>query len=125
MNDAITLTLRNGGDRPLDASCIAPDRLATLGQREIAALEVWPDGEGPQPLGELFTIAGAGAAKVRVAGNLKLVTGLGTGMNAGELILEGDVGPGTGSRMTGGRISVAGCDTRQRTAIARASKGRT
>lgn len=108
MSDTITLTLRNGGDRPLDASCIAPDRLATLGKREIAALEVWPDGEGPQPLGELFTITGTGTTRVRVDGNLRLVAGLGTGMHAGELSLEGDVGPGTGSRMTGGRINVAG-----------------
>ena len=108
MSGAITLTLRNGGDRPLDASCIAPDRLARLGRREITALEVWPDGEGPQPLGELFTIAGADTDRVRVTGELRLDAGVGTGMNAGELMLDGDVGPGTGSRMTGGWIKVAG-----------------
>ena len=108
MSGEIRLALRVALDRRLDVSCVAPDRLAQLGVKEIERLEIWPDAGGPRALGEFFSVTGERSLTVRVQGNLELVDGLGTAMSEGELIAEGDAGHAVGSSMTGGRLTVHG-----------------
>lgn len=107
MSDAVVVTLRAALERPLDASCIAADRFAALGEGEISGLPVRHDGRAGV-LGDFFTIRGERAARVRVIGSLDSAEGIGTGMRGGELVIEGNVGRDLGLGMSGGTVDVHG-----------------
>jgi formylmethanofuran dehydrogenase subunit C len=107
VSDWSVLTLRAALERPLDASCIAADRFAALGEREISALPVRHDGR-TRALGDFFTVRGERTARVRVVGSLEAADGIGTGMAGGEVVIEGNVGRDLGLAMSGGTVDVHG-----------------
>lgn len=107
MSDAIVLSLRGALERKLEADCIVPDRLASLGAKEIAALPVWAGGQ-PAALGDFFTVRGERSARVRIEGDLAGADGIGAGMAGGELVIEGNAGRDLGVQMAGGTIVVQG-----------------
>ena len=107
MSDWVVLTLRAPLEGSLEASCIAADRIGTLGEREIAALPVRHQGRAGV-LGDFFTIRGERAARVRVVGNVEAAEGIGSGMTGGELVVEGNVGRDLGDRDVGGTVDVHG-----------------
>jgi formylmethanofuran dehydrogenase subunit C len=107
VGDWVVLTLRAALEGALEASCIAPDRLAALGEREIAALPVRHGGRAAV-LGDFFTVTGERAARVRLVGSLERADGIGTGMTGGELVIEGNVGRDLGLGMSGGSVDVHG-----------------
>jgi formylmethanofuran dehydrogenase subunit C len=84
-----------------------PDRFATLGAREIAALPVW-EGRHQLRLGDLFDVQGERSATVRVVGDLSMVDAMGAGMTGGELVVDGTAGRYVGTRMSGGVLRVLG-----------------
>jgi formylmethanofuran dehydrogenase subunit C len=109
VSDTITLALRAAPDHMVECDGITPDRLASLGAQEIAALPLW-SGRRTIPLGDLFTVRGERAATVRIEGGagLSRLEALGAGMTHGELVIEGDAGRYVGSRMSGGTLVVRG-----------------
>jgi len=107
MNDRVTLTLRAPLTQRMAAEGLTPDRIATLGEREIAALPIWFGSERLR-LGDLFTIVGERAAVVRIGGDLSLLDGIGAGMTSGNLVVEGRVGRRVGAGMAGGTLTVLG-----------------
>ena len=107
MSDTITLTLRSPLDSTLEAECVAPDRFATLAEREIADLPVWA-GSRQARLGDFFDVRGERSASVRVAGDLARVAGLGAETAGGELVIDGDAGTRVGAAMSGGLVEVHG-----------------
>jgi formylmethanofuran dehydrogenase subunit C len=107
MSDAITMTLRQRLDERVELDGVTPDRLASLDEREIASLPVRV-GRREVRLGELFDVRGGRSARVRVAGDLHQVDGLGAATSAGEMIVEGDVGDRLAAGMTGGWIDTRG-----------------
>jgi formylmethanofuran dehydrogenase subunit C len=107
MSDAITLTLRAPIEGTLETDGIAPDRLAALSEREIAALPVWA-GARTATLGDFFTVQGERSTRVRIAGDVRRLNGLGAGMSAGDLVIDGDAGHRAGAGMTGGTLDVRG-----------------
>jgi formylmethanofuran dehydrogenase subunit C len=107
VSEVVTLTLRAPLTATVDAAAIAPDRLALLGEREIAAIPLWV-GARTVPLGELFAVAGGNSAQLRVVGATRHLAGLGSGMAGGVLTVDGDAGAATGAGMTGGTIDVLG-----------------
>ena len=107
MSDVVTLTLRTPLDAVLDAECIAPDRFAQLGEREIATLPVWSS-HHQAALGDFFDVRGSRSEHVRVVGALERVNGLGSEMHGGELLIDGDVGDRVATAMTGGSVDVRG-----------------
>ena len=107
MSGWVVLTLRAALERPLEAPCIAADRLAALGEREISALPVRHEGRAGA-LGDFFTVRGERVARVRVVGSLEGADGIGTGMTGGELVIEGNVGRDLGLAMSGGTVDVHG-----------------
>jgi formylmethanofuran dehydrogenase subunit C len=89
------LTLRGGITERIDASAIATDRACWVGRRRV-------------PLAELFEVKGEPGPDVRIVGDLRRVDGLGAGMSAGTLTIEGDVGDGAGVAMSGGLLRILG-----------------
>jgi formylmethanofuran dehydrogenase subunit C len=103
----LTLTLREAPAAPVLAGALAPDRLAGLSTAEIERLEI-RHGNRPAAVADLFAVAGSGADDVCVEGDLRRVSGLGTGMVGGRLTIAGDAGPHTGAEMRHGELVVEG-----------------
>jgi len=103
----LTLTLREEPAAPVLAGPLRPDRLAALSGREVERLEL-RHGNRRVALGELFAVSGAGADDVRVVGDLRRVTGVGTGMTGGRLTIAGSAGPHAGTGMRDGELVVEG-----------------
>jgi formylmethanofuran dehydrogenase subunit C len=102
-----TLTLREAPAAPVLAEALAPDRLAGLGAAEIERLAI-RHGNRPAVVGDLFTVAGGASDDLRIEGDLRRVSGLGTGMAGGRLTIAGDAGPRTGADLRDGEILVEG-----------------
>jgi formylmethanofuran dehydrogenase subunit C len=125
MSDVVTLELRASLTEQIDADCIVPDAFAGLGEREIAALPVWI-GKRRAPLGDYFTVTGAQSSKVKIVGNVELARGVGAGMAAGSMEIQGDAGDDVGVGMSGGSIHVRGnAGDRIGAALPGASRGMT
>jgi len=126
----LTLTLREAPAALVRADGLSPDGLASLSRAEIERLELW-HGNRREPLGELFTVAGAGAEDVRVEGDLARVAGLASGMTGGRLTIVGSAGPHVGAGMRDGELIVegnagdwAGAEMRGGRLVVRGSVGR-
>ncbi|MEZ0332676.1 MAG: formylmethanofuran dehydrogenase subunit C [Gemmatimonadales bacterium] len=102
------LTLRAPLRQRVDASTVSWGTLPGLDAIGISAQEIWVEGEGSARLGDLFDIRGAPAPRIRLLGDLALLDGIGTGLAAGEIIVEGDAGWYLGRGMSGGLIEVRG-----------------
>lgn len=100
--------LATTGALSIDLAGVVPDRLATLSPRDIARLVVRAD-ERPAELGTLFRIAGEAAdGRIECRGDFARVHGVGAGMAAGEIRVEGNVGRHAGEGMTGGTLTITG-----------------
>ena len=100
----LTLTLQAQPDVPLEAEVLTPDRLAAA--EDVAALPLWHGNERVR-VGDFFAVSGSGD-DVRLEGDLRRVHRIGTGMTAGRLTVEGDVGDWAGAEMRGGTLVVRG-----------------
>lgn len=107
MSSEVVLSLRAPLESVIEAECIAPDRFATMGEREIAALPMW-DGRFSKQLGDFFAVRGERADQVLIEGDVRRVEGIGSAMAGGELRIEWDVGSQLGAGMSGGLIDVRG-----------------
>ena len=107
MTDAVTLSLTAPPEHTLVADCIAADRLAALGEKEIGDLPVLHGGRAAR-VGDFFRVTRGRSSSVRIEGDLSRAEGIGTGMAGGELVIEGSVGRDLGVAMSGGRIDVHG-----------------
>jgi formylmethanofuran dehydrogenase subunit C len=107
VSDAVTLVLRAPLDNDVEVRGVKADLLATLSEREIAALPALI-GRRQAQLGDLFHVSGGRSSKVRIEGSLKRVQCLASGMAAGELLIDGDVGDFIAANMSGGWIDVRG-----------------
>lgn len=113
---------------PVEAECLAPERLRGLSAAEAAALPVW-QGNQRGVVGDFFQVEGesSGSGEIVIDGDIPHVRWVGrgmsegrievrgacgmhagSGMQGGELAIRGDVGPYAGAEMTGGLISVEG-----------------
>ena len=108
MTAEATLTLRAPLQRRVDGSTVAWSALRGLDAAEIGAQEVWVEDPERATLGDLFEVQGAPAPRIRLVGDLGLMDGIGAGLTAGELVVDGDAGWHLGRRMSGGVIEVRG-----------------
>jgi len=107
VSDVVTLTLRAPLADRVDADGLTAERLASLGGGEIAAIELW-HGRTRLRLGDLFDVRGERSSYVRFVGDVRLMNGIGSGMSAGEIIIDGNAGTHVGAGMSGGSIEVLG-----------------
>jgi formylmethanofuran dehydrogenase subunit C len=93
---------------PIEADCLAPDRLLGKSTGEVAALTVL-HGNTAVPVGDLFHVSGDPAdGAVVIEGDCARVKRLGVGMTSGTLTIRGNAGMHLGADMTGGEIHVEG-----------------
>jgi formylmethanofuran dehydrogenase subunit C len=105
---SLVLTLRAQPPVRVDASPLTSERLTALNRGRVAGLAL-RCGRGTVEVGELFEIGGyVGDATLTLAGDLRLLDGLGTGMTRGRLTLDGDGGDRVGAGMRGGELTVIG-----------------
>jgi len=104
----LTLTLRAPLRHRVDASSVAWSAFPGLDAAGIGAQEVWVEDEGRAALADLFEVRGAPGPRIRLRGDLALMDGIGAGLTAGELVVDGDAGWYLGRRMSGGVIEVRG-----------------
>jgi formylmethanofuran dehydrogenase subunit C len=96
------------GTVPIEAPCVAPDRLAGLSADAVARLPV-QHGNAVAAVGDFFTITGDPAdAQVIIEGDCGRVKWLGARMAGGRLTIRADAGAHLGSAMAGGKIEVHG-----------------
>ena len=100
-------------EKPLvavDVSGIVPYRLAQLSKKEIATIPIRV-GNQSQPLQSVFSISGSTTEEMptlEFAGDLKLVVGIGEGLDRGAISIDGNAGNNVGRLMSGGTIDAAG-----------------
>lgn len=107
MSERVVLTLRAPLDHSIEADGLVPDRLGLLDESEIAALPVRA-GRERRVLGDYFHVSGGRSATCTVVGDVRRLSGLGTGMAGGALVIEGDAGERLAAGMSGGRVEVTG-----------------
>jgi formylmethanofuran dehydrogenase subunit C len=105
----LRLKLKSQDSRlPIDLSGLKIDRLAGQPLTEIERSEVIR-GNQRLTLAELFSVSGDAAdGECHLAGDLAAVHGVGAGLAAGSVRVEGNVGRHLGAEMLGGRIEVHG-----------------
>lgn len=104
---ALTLKLRAPPDVRLDLSGITPAKLATLAQGEIERLAIG-GGRKAIRLGDLFSVAGAPGDALVIEGSTDRVDGIGAGLEAGSILVEGNTGVYAARGMRGGRLDIRG-----------------
>ncbi len=109
MSQACLLRLKAALPVGVDASGLLPERLTSLSIDEIARLPM-EVGREEFALGELFDISlrESDAVELRLEGDCRKLHGLGRGMAAGRLVVDGPVGDQVGAEMRGGEILVCG-----------------
>src|SRR5437879_3427741 len=96
MSAAVTLSLAQQPEHTLVADCIAADRFASLGAKQIAELPVVHGGRRAT-LGDFFKVRGGRSTTLRIEGDLARVEGIGTAMAGGEIVIAGGAGRDVGA----------------------------
>lgn len=104
---ALTLKLKAAPDQRLDLSLLSPSRLASLAQGEIENLAISASRRGVR-LGDLFSVSGSPGDTLVIDGSSARLDGIGTELDGGTIIVEGDTGAYAGRRMKGGTLEIRG-----------------
>lgn len=104
---ALTLKLKAPPDQRLDLSGLSPAKLAAMSQSEIENLAIGT-ARRPVKLGDLFAISGTPGDTLVIEGASSRLDGIGSELDQGTIIVEGDVGAYAGRRMKGGRLDIRG-----------------
>lgn len=103
----ITLRLKTPLAARLDVSGLTPATLAGLSAGQIAARTL-PYGGRAVPLGDVFHVTGDAGERLVIEGGDARLDGVGSGLDAGEIRVEGTVGAHAGRAMSGGLLTIAG-----------------
>lgn len=104
----LRLTSRYSGSVPIEAPCVAPDRLAGLSPDQIAKLPV-QHGNVSAQLGEFVTVDGDPSdADVVLDGEWARIKWIGAHMANGRMTIHGNASTHVGSGMSGGAIEIYG-----------------
>jgi len=103
----LVFTMRVRPEQRLDCSPLVPFRLAGKNAAEIAKIELQTT-RARVTVGDVFRLRMGDAAHVRIEGACDRLDQIGQDMNAGEIVIDGDVGIQAGRTMAGGRLTVWG-----------------
>ncbi len=105
----LTLTLR-AGDLPsarISLMGITPSALAGKSADEVARTNLQA-GAQSVALGDLFSISGTAGETLVISGSSGTLDDIGNRLEAGTMIVEGDIGSYGGRRMSGGKLEIKG-----------------
>ncbi len=110
--EELRLTPKKMPGIPVEAEIISPDAVAGKTLKEVRALTVYV-GNTERTLGDFFKVSGKTAEKtseqlIVVDGEVPDVKYIGSGMTAGQVLVEGCVGMHVGAQMEGGELVVTG-----------------
>lgn len=105
----LTLTLRAGAlpTGRISLAGLTPATLANLSGGNIAHRPI-SVGAREIALGELFELSGAAGETLIIAGSTDKIDDVGLNLDAGAIIVDGDIGGYGGRRMSGGRLEIKG-----------------
>ncbi len=103
----LNFSLHTAPSAPMEAEALSPARLAGLSANEAAALPVY-HGNRKAVVGDFFRVTASDGPGLHVEGDLSRVKHIGAGMNAGQIVIHGNVGAHLGAGMSGGEIIVEG-----------------
>ena len=110
--EELRLTPKKMPGIPVEAEIITPDAVAGKTLKEVRDLTVYV-GNTERTLGDFFKVSGKTAEKaseqlIVVDGEVPDVKYIGSGMTAGQVLVEGCVGMHAGAQMEGGELVVTG-----------------
>ncbi len=91
----------------IDLTDIVPNTLAGLSLHDVQRLSVGT-GRSKADIGDLFFVSGSTDERLVIEGGSSAIDGIGSGLGAGTIIVEGDAGSLTACGMRGGRLEIAG-----------------
>lgn len=105
---SVTLTVRERPPARVDASPLTPERCNALNRGRVAGLSL-RCGRETVRVGDLFEVGGYVSDRtLTLAGDLRLLDGVGSGMTRGTLTVHGDCGDRVGAGMRGGELTIDG-----------------
>ncbi len=103
----LTFVTRAAPGQRLDLSLLTPGALAGKSAAEIAQIELQTTRERVTA-GDIFRIRMGDAGRIVIEGGAERFDRVGMGLNAGSLLVEGDVGVEAGRAMSGGTLTIRG-----------------
>ena len=100
---ALTFTLKNNIDYPIDCRLLIPDLLKDKTNAEIQSIEI-----GKHTVADLFDVSGDDAKQVMLKNTNKQLHYIGHQMKEGLITIDGDVGDYLGAAMQGGILICKG-----------------
>jgi formylmethanofuran dehydrogenase subunit C len=104
---ALVFTLRDKPAQRLDLAPLVPQRLAGMGEGDIAKIELQTTRERVCA-GDVFKIAMGDAGHIVFEGGSERLDRVGCGMTDGEIHVKGDVGVQAARLMRGGKLTING-----------------
>lgn len=104
---ALTLKLKASPDQRLDLSALSPAKVSVMSQGDIERLSIGI-GRRPVRLGDVFAISGTPGDTLVIEGSTSRLDGIGSELEQGTLIVDGDTGAYAGRLMKGGRLDIRG-----------------
>jgi formylmethanofuran dehydrogenase subunit C len=104
---ALTLTLKKTPQQRIDCSPLTPDSLAGKSAIEIGTVEL-QSGKLKLPVSEFFDISGDDASELVFKNSCDKLDYIGTAMQSGRVVIEGDAGWYLGFQKKGGDIVLHG-----------------
>lgn len=103
----LSLTLRQAPHQAVDLSPLLPSKLAGLSTGDIERI-VLADGHTALRVGDLFAVSGTPGETLTISGTSGELDHIGSGLDAGTIVVEGNIGNYAGSSMKGGRLDIRG-----------------
>ncbi len=103
----LTFKLRDASAGRLDLSALVPHKLAGLDMRDIAQIVVGKTRDQVR-VGDVFDISGTSGDTLTFVGTTAACDGLGSELESGTVIVEGDAGAYAGRTMKSGRLDIRG-----------------
>jgi formylmethanofuran dehydrogenase subunit C len=91
-----------------DFSEVLAEPWVTLPPLALAERAVYLERDGRVSLGDLFEITGQPGGEISFEGDLRLAQRLGSGLGAGRVVVDGNVGNEAGLQMSGGTLIING-----------------
>jgi formylmethanofuran dehydrogenase subunit C len=108
VSQGLTARLTSPLRQRADFAEVLAEPWAALAALAIAERPVYLELDGRVTLGDLFEITGSPGEEIRFQGDLKLADRLGSGLSAGRVVVDGNVGNEAGLGMSGGTLVIEG-----------------